>query len=152
MGIHSFLAPTFEMKTAPLNYRFRLGYYSIGAGLELELGSMSGTFVNSVFSAPVVHQVISLGATYRWDNSWWNFVSRTRPEVKNAYSVMLLYGFKAYMSNTFAFGLKIGVANIYDLRTTETNWWTGPVDKERMAVVGFGGLSIYSYFLRIRKD
>ena len=80
MGIHSFFAPTLEMKTAPLNYRLRLGYYSVGAGLELEMGHISGTYLNSVLKAPTIHQIVTVNAIYRWDNSWWNFTQFERPE------------------------------------------------------------------------
>lgn len=152
MGIHSFLAPTFEMKTAPLNYRFRIGYYSVAAGLELETGSIQDEFVNRVLGSKYVHYVLSLSATYRWDNSWWNFTRFTRPVVKSGYNAMLLWGIKAYPTKTIAVSLKGGAMGLTEIRSVQDGWTDIIVDRQQSAIIPYMEVSLCSYFWRIRKD
>jgi len=150
LGLHSIVAPTFEMKTGPLNYRVRLGFYSVGAGLELEYGHIGKARINQLTKCPVIHYIITYNAGYRWNNSSWLPI-RNQPEVKYEISNMLLWGFKAYPTKNIAVGAKIGFNSLIGVRAT-TDWEGLPIDRQYSSAFPYGAISFYSYFYRARKD
>lgn len=151
LGLHSFVAPTFEMKTGPLNYRLRLGYYSAALGLELEYGHVANARINKYLKAPVVHYIVTLSSSYRWSNSSWVPVVRQKPEVNHEVGVMLLWGIKAYSTKNVAVGIKLGVNSLIGQRSV-IDWSGLPFDRQYASLFPYGGLSFYGYFFRARKD
>lgn len=151
MGLHSFVAPTFEMKTGPLNYRLRIGYYSVGAGLELEYGHVAKARINKYLKSPVIHFIVSYNASYRWSNSHWSPFVNTKPEVRYEVGNMLLWGIKAYSTKNVAVGLKMGVNSLIGERDT-LDWEGLPFARQYYSAFPYGALSFYGYFFRARKD
>lgn len=151
LGLHSFVAPTFEMKTGPLNYRLRLGYYSAALGLELEYGHISNARINSYLNTPVVHYIITLSSSYRWNTSHWVPFNNRRPEVDYEIGNMLLWGIKAYSTKNVAVGIKMGINTLIGSRQS-IDWEGLPFNRQYGAVFPYGGISFYGYFYRARKD